>query len=131
MCIFCDIVNGEIPSFKIYEDDKCLAFLDIVQVTKGHTLVIPKKHYDNFLEIDPEDLKQLMLVSQNVANHITDKTGCKGMNILSNVNEIAGQSVKHVHFHLIPRYHNNDYVRIEFLKHGSINIEKTHKLITE
>mgnify|MGYP003374041052 CR=1 FL=1 len=92
MCIFCKIVANEIPSSCIYEDETVMAFLDISQVTKGHTLVIPKKHYDSFLDCDKETLAHLIQVAQMLANRIIERTGAKGMNILSNVNEIAGQS---------------------------------------
>lgn len=113
-CIFCKIVSGEIPSYKIYEDDKVLAFLDISQITRGHTLVIPKKHYDSFLDVDSETLQHMIVVAQKLANELTDKLNCKGMNILSNVNEVAGQSVKHFHIHLIPRYSEHDSCEINF-----------------
>lgn len=114
MCIFCKIVNHEIPSSIVYEDDDVLAFLDISQVTKGHTLVIPKKHYANFMECDLEVMKHVMEVAQKLAKQIMDATGAKGMNILSNVNEVAGQSVPHFHVHLIPRYGEDDACVIEF-----------------
>lgn len=114
MCIFCKIVDGEIPSYKVYEDSDVLAFLDISQVTKGHTLVIPKKHYENFIDVEPEILQKVMAVAQDLAKDYMDKLSCTGMNILSNVNEVAGQSVFHFHVHLIPRYAKNDDVVIEF-----------------
>lgn len=114
MCIFCKIVDGEIPSYKVYEDSDVLAFLDISQVTKGHTLVIPKKHYENFIDVEPETLQKVMAVAQDLAKDYMDKLSCTGMNILSNVNEVAGQSVFHFHVHLIPRYAKNDDVVIEF-----------------
>lgn len=114
MCIFCDIAEGKIPSSKIYEDEKVIAFLDLSQVTKGHTLVVPKQHFDNFLTCDPEVLAHLMQVAQTLGKHIMEKTGAKGMNILSNLNEVAGQSVMHFHVHLIPRYSEEDAVQIAF-----------------
>lgn len=114
MCVFCDIIKGTIPSSKIYEDEKVIAFLDLAQVTKGHTLVVPKTHYDHFIDCDSETLAYLMQTAQKLAAHIVEVTGAAGMNILSNVNEIAGQSVKHFHVHLIPRYTDADAVTIEF-----------------
>lgn len=114
MCIFCDIVEGKIPSCTIYEDDTVKAFLDISQVSKGHTLVIPKQHYDNFLTCDPDTMKHVMEVAQMLANRIVDRLDAKGMNILSNINEVAGQSVHHFHVHLIPRYSENDACVIQF-----------------
>ncbi|MFR9256136.1 MAG: HIT family protein, partial [Merdibacter sp.] len=104
MCVFCDIIEGKIPSSKIYEDDTVVAFLDLSQVTKGHALVVPKAHYDHFLSCDSDTLAHLMQVAQKLANHIMQVTNAAGMNILSNVNEAAGQSVMHFHVHLIPRY---------------------------
>lgn len=114
MCIFCKIIQGEIPNYTVYEDDKVLAFLDIAQVTKGHTLVIPKTHYENFLVCDDEILSHLMKVTQNLAKHIVEKTQAKGVNILSNVNEQAGQTVPHFHVHIIPRYDEHDACIIDF-----------------
>ena len=114
MCIFCKIINKEIPSYCIYEDDLVMAFLDISQVTKGHTLVVPKKHYKNFLECDKKTLSHLMDVAQSLANSLTEKLHAQGMNILTNVNEVAGQTVDHFHVHLIPRYSKDDACVIQF-----------------
>lgn len=114
MCIFCDIINGTIPSSVIYEDDTVIAFLDISQVTKGHTLVVPKKHCDHFLTCEEETLTHLMKTAKMLAAHLMEKTGAKGMNILSNIGEAAGQSVPHFHVHLIPRYDENDALKLEF-----------------
>ena len=114
MCIFCDIIEGKIPSSKIYEDEQVIAFLDLSQVTKGHTLVVPKTHYDNFLTCDPNVLAHLMKTAQMLGSHIMEKTHANGMNILSNVNEAAGQSVMHFHVHLIPRYDENDALTLVF-----------------
>ena len=116
MCIFCKIVNGEIPSYKVYEDEQILAFLDISQVTKGHTLVIPKKHYDNYLACDDEILAHLTKQAKMIGNHIIRKTGAKGMHVLSNIHEQAGQTVMHFHLHLIPRYRDDDACNIQFLE---------------
>lgn len=114
MCIFCDIIEGKIPCFKLYEDNSVLAFLDISQVTKGHTLVIPKKHIETMLECDEETLAHVMKVARALGDHILHACDAKGMNILSNVHEVAGQSVPHFHVHLIPRYHEDDACVIRF-----------------
>ena len=114
MCIFCSIVNKEIPSYCIYEDDQVMAFLDISQVTKGHTLIVPKHHCDNFLACDDATLAHMMSVAKKLGNELMEKLGASGMNILSNVNEVAGQSVLHFHLHLIPRYSDQDACVIEF-----------------
>lgn len=129
MCIFCSIIQGEIPCSKVYEDDKVLAFLDISQVTKGHTLLIPKQHAANFMECDPDTLKHLIVVAQRLAKQIMDKTDAAGMNILSNVNEVAGQSVPHFHIHLIPRYHEDDACVIKFNESDPQDLEEVLHLI--
>lgn len=107
-CIFCKIINKEIPSKIVYEDDDVLAFLDLSQLTYGHTLVVPKKHYDSFLEISDSELTILMPKVKKIANMVVSKIGAKGANIVTNAGEAAGQSVKHIHFHIIPRYGKND-----------------------
>lgn len=114
MCVFCDIIEGKIPSSTIYEDARVIAFLDLSQVTKGHTLVVPKVHCDHFLSCDSDTLAYLMQIAQKLAKHILKQTGAAGMNILSNVNEVAGQSVPHFHVHLIPRYSEKDAITIAF-----------------
>lgn len=113
-CIFCKIANKEIPGRIVYEDDVCLAFLDLSQVTDGHTLIIPKKHFDSFLEADEEVIAHMFKVAKTLANKLVDKLGAKGMNILSNANETAGQTVKHFHVHLIPRYEEEEGIKISF-----------------
>ena len=114
MCIFCEIVNGNIPSKKVYEDNNFLAILDLSQTTYGHTLVMPKKHYDNFLDMPTNEAGKLMEVVNIVANKIYKNLGCKGCNILMNTNEVAGQTVMHTHVHIIPRYNENDSIEIKF-----------------
>ena len=114
MCIFCSIVNKEIPSSCIYEDDQVMAFLDLSQVTKGHTLVVPKKHYDNLLECDDETLAHLIQVVKMLAVRISERLNAQGVNVLNNTHETAGQTVNHLHFHIIPRYSENDAVVIQF-----------------
>lgn len=116
-CIFCKIINGDIPSYIVYEDEQVLAFLDISQTTKGHTLVIPKSHAKNFAECDDNDLNKVMGVAKKIANSLL-KTGAKGVNILSNINEVAGQSVFHFHVHVIPRYNENDTIKISFVNNN-------------
>ncbi|RKQ31282.1 HIT family protein [Oceanobacillus halophilus] len=107
-CIFCKIIDGDIPSAKVYEDDHVYAFLDISQVTKGHTLVIPKKHTKNIFETPPEVAKELFERVPIIANAIKDTYKPLGMNLLNNNGEDAEQSVFHLHIHLIPRYGDGD-----------------------
>jgi histidine triad (HIT) family protein len=114
MCLFCKIIAGEIPSAKVYEDDEMLAILDIAQTTKGHTLVMPKKHYANMLEMPEEEFKNLMAKAQMLADQIVRNMGANGINVLINTNEAAGQTIPHVHVHLIPRYDENDGIQISF-----------------
>lgn len=107
-CIFCKIINGDIPSAKIYEDDKVYAFLDLGQVTKGHTLVIPKKHARNMLDLDEEAASELYKRVPKIANAVKEAYAADGINIINNNEEIASQTVFHCHVHLIPRYSKND-----------------------
>ncbi|EYO28862.1 HIT family protein [Staphylococcus aureus DAR3868] len=105
--IFGKILTGEIPSFKVYEDDYVYAFLDISQVTKGHTLLIPKKASANIFETDKETMKHIGAALPKVANAIKRAFNPDGLNIIQNNGEFADQSVFHIHFHLIPRYEND------------------------
>lgn len=116
-CIFCKIVAGEIPASKVYEDDHFLAFLDISQVTPGHTLVIPKKHARNLLEMTPDETAALFNIVSRVTKKVESATRPQGMNIISNMEEIAGQSVFHTHVHILPRYSQEDDLKIDFIAH--------------
>ena len=118
-CIFCKIVAGEIPASKVYEDDHFLAFLDISQVTPGHTLVIPKKHARNLLEMTPDETAYLFNIVSRVTKKVEGTTQPQGMNIISNMEEIAGQSVFHTHVHILPRYSQEDDLKIDFIAHES------------
>ena len=102
-CVFCAILDGEIPCFKVYEDDTVLAYLDINPFADGHTLVIPKKHVTGLLASDDELLAQVVSRVKKIARHIVETLGADGFNILQNNGEAAGQSVFHLHFHIIPR----------------------------
>ena len=113
MCIFCKIAEGEIPSYKIYEDSKCIAILDISQATIGHTLIIPKKHFKNILELDDDYSSHLFKVTKDISKKISKLDGVVGLNVLNNCGEKAGQSVEHFHIHIIPRY-DNDNVLFKF-----------------
>ena len=116
-CIFCKIIAGEIPSSKIYEDEKVLAFLDISQTTKGHTLVIPKEHVRNMLEMSDQTAADVFARLPKLARAIKTATGAKGLNILNNNEVVAGQTVFHAHIHIIPRYSDQDEVGITFTEH--------------
>ncbi|MEG6575093.1 HIT family protein [Caldibacillus debilis] len=110
-CIFCKIVNGEIPSAKVFENEHVYAFLDISQVTKGHTLVIPKQHCKNLFELPEETARNVFEAVPGIANAIKNAFQPIGLNLLNNNGEHAGQSVFHFHIHLIPRYGKDDGFR--------------------
>ena len=129
MCIFCMIANHEINSSIIYEDEQVVAFLDLSQVTKGHTLVVPKKHYENVLECDPETLGHVIKITQMLSKRIMERMNAKGVIILNNCNEVAGQSVMHMHFHIIPRYSENDAIEIKFNESEKQNLEEIANLL--
>lgn len=116
MCVFCDIIDGKIPSKKVYEDDDVLAILDISQVTYGHTLVMPKKHYENINDCPKDLLCKVIAVTKDLNEKIMKNLDAKGSNILTNTNEVSGQSVPHLHFHIIPRYDSKDTIMIEFIE---------------
>lgn len=111
-CIFCKIVNGIIPSFKIYEDQNVIAILDISQTTKGHTLIIPKEHRKNLYEIEEDLSSKIFSVLPKLANAIKKAFNPIGLNVIINT-EKPLQTVNHFHIHLIPRY-DNDELNIEF-----------------
>ncbi|PKK87871.1 MAG: diadenosine tetraphosphate hydrolase, partial [Tenericutes bacterium HGW-Tenericutes-7] len=122
--IFEKIIAREIPAHIVYEDEKTIAFLDISQATKGHTLVVPKKAYPNIYEMDTNILKEVIAVTQKIAVAVKDAFHASGVNILSNNDEIAGQTVFHFHFHVIPRYTKDD-VKFQFTNFmGSISHEE-------
>lgn len=102
-CIFCKIVKGELPCYKIYEDEKIFAFLDIAPVSDGHTLVIPKKHYADLEKISDDDLGCLMKAIKKIGEALKYGLAIDGYNIQLNNGSIAGQIVPHIHFHIIPR----------------------------
>lgn len=108
-CIFCKIVSGELPSHKVYEDEETLAFLDIMPNNPGHTLVIPKKHYQNYEAIPDELLAKVILVTKKVGKSLKDGLGAKGYNVCQNNDPESGQVVPHLHFHVIPRIEGDGF----------------------
>lgn len=105
-CIFCKIIDGQIPSNTIYEDDEFKVILDVNPASKGHALILPKEHYSNLFEIEEEVAAKAMKLAKKLATHMTEVLKCDGFNLLQNNNEVAGQTVFHFHMHLIPRYEN-------------------------
>ena len=119
-CIFCKIIKQEIPSYKIYEDEKVYAFLDISQATKGHTLVIPKQHVSDIFEYDEVLAADVFSRIPKIARSIEEAfREMQGLNILNNNRELAYQSVFHSHVHLVPRYSKEDDFSIHFGNHQS------------
>ena len=117
-CIFCKIINGEIPSYKIYEDEIVYAFLDITQVTPGHTLVVPKKHAKDIFEYDEELASQVFTRIPKIARALEKAyPDMQGLNIINNNREVAYQSVFHSHIHLIPRFSTHDDFSMHFGNH--------------
>lgn len=102
-CVFCRIVAGSIPCVKVYEDQVCLAFMDIGPISSGHTLVIPKKHYESVMEMPADELADLFRPVGALARAVMDAFGAPGLNVLQNNGRVAGQVVPHLHVHLIPR----------------------------
>ena len=112
-CIFCKIANGEIPSHTLYEDGECRVIFDISPASKGHAIILPKKHAANIFEISEEDASKIYVVAKKVAAALSEELHCDGVNILQNNGEAAGQTVFHLHMHIIPRY-KDDTVNIKW-----------------
>ena len=106
-CIFCKIAGGEIPSATLYEDEQFRVILDLGPASKGHALILPKKHFKNLYEIDDETLAAAMILAKRMADVLTKALACDGFNIVQNNGATAGQTVFHFHVHLIPRYEND------------------------
>ena len=109
-CVFCKIVNHELPSYKVYEDDLVLAFLDINPVSKGHTLIIPKKHFENIFDIDEKTLERIAKVSKIIAIKIKENLDdVLGINVFQSNGKTAEQEIMHYHMHIIPRRKNDNF----------------------
>jgi histidine triad (HIT) family protein len=103
-CIFCKIVAGELPGQIVDEDEATIAFLDISPATRGHALVIPRRHARDLLEIEPEELAAVIIAAQRLARHATARLGADGVNLINSCGSHAWQTVFHFHVHVIPRY---------------------------
>ena len=113
-CIFCRIIGGEIPSSTVYEDDDFKVIMDISPAAKGHTIMLTKKHFANLLELEDKVAEKGLVVAKKVAAAMKEQLGCDGINLLQNNGEAAGQSVFHLHFHIIPRY-KDDNVKLPWV----------------
>lgn len=102
-CIFCKIVKGDLPSTRIFENEKFLAILDIGPIAFGHTLVMPKDHVELFTDLSEDAVRDLAALTQRIARAVVAGTGAEGFNLLNNNKKCAGQAIPHVHLHIIPR----------------------------
>ncbi len=103
-CIFCKIVAGEVPATIVHQDERTVAFMDISPATRGHALVVPRRHVRNLLEVDREELDATLAVAQELARRATERLGAAGVNLLNSCGQAAWQTVFHFHVHVIPRY---------------------------
>lgn len=110
-CIFCKIINNEIPSYKIYEDELVLAFLDVNPDSNGHTLIVPKEHYQDIDDINEEILNHIMKVTKKIKGLLYEKLNCDGLTLIQNNGEV--QEVKHFHLHLKPYYKESKEMSID------------------
>jgi len=125
-CIFCKIVKGEIPSFKLYESEKVFAFLDINPTSRGHALVIPKYHGEKLLDIPDDYLSEIL----PVVKQIVKATGAENYNVLQNNGRIAHQQVDHVHFHMIPKPNKEEGMTISWPQQKT-DMDKLKELLEE
>ena len=103
-CLFCQIVAGELPSQRVDSDERTIAFMDISPATRGHALVVPRRHATNLLEIEPDELAATALAAQRLAKRAVERLGADGVNLINSCGADAWQTVFHLHIHVIPRY---------------------------
>lgn len=129
-CIFCKIVEGEIDSAKVFEDSDVLVFLDVNPLTKGHCLVVPKKHFENIFDIDKDILQKIIVTAKDISIRIKNNLQADGIRLSQSNGKIAHQEIMHLHVHVIPRYKDdgivmNDHGRAQPLK---VDIEELKKI---
>jgi histidine triad (HIT) family protein len=103
-CIFCKIIVGELPGQIVDQDERTVSFMDINPATRGHALVVPRRHVKDLLELDPEDLAATAAGAQRLARRVSERLGADGVNLLNSCGAAAWQTVYHFHIHVIPRY---------------------------
>ena len=126
-CIFCKIANGIIPSNTLFEDDDFRVIFDLGPATKGHALILPKKHFENIYKIDDDTAAKAFVLAKKMAAAMTKAFDSDGFNIIQNNGECAGQTVFHFHMHLIPRYKDDN--AIEFWKAGQADDAELKELV--
>lgn len=129
MCIFCQIISKEIPSRKIMENEKAMAFLDLDPVNPGHALVIPKEHYQNLEDVSEESLVEVIKMVKEVGGLLKKKLGIAGYNVIENNDPIAGQVINHLHFHIIPRYKDDGLKLWQKGNQEAVDLDEMHKKI--
>lgn len=107
-CVFCKIIAGEIPSTAVYEDEDFKAILDVNPAARGHVIIIPKKHAANIFELEEEEVAKVFPIAKKIATALMKTYNCDGINVLQNNGEAAGQTVFHLHVHVVPRYYDDD-----------------------
>ena len=130
-CIFCEIAARTSEAEIVFENEKYIAFLDINPVNYGHTLVMPKKHFDNFLTVPAQNLEELTKLTQYLSGAIKRALKADGFNVISNNGTSAGQSVFHFHYHIIPRYENDFHIQPRTIEYNSTEIETYRNRIME
>ncbi len=117
-CIFCEIASHNLPANIVFEDDEIMAFADINPATRGHILIIPKKHSVNLFDIEDEIFIKILQLARKIAKIMPDVLGCSGINLLHSAGESAWQEVMHFHLHIIPRYSRKELQR-PFIPHST------------
>ncbi len=124
-CKFCKFVRKEVKIYEIYEDDKVLAFLDRFNILNhGHTIIIPKKHYETIFDVDEETLDNIVRVIKKISLKMRESLGAEGVNILNASGKAAEQSIPHLHFHIVPRWKNDDLNQNDWWKTKVKNVKK-------
>ena len=131
-CIFCKIAKGEIPCYKVYEDNEFLVFLDVNPIVEGHSLIISKEHFENIFKIPEDVLGRMNILSKKIADMLKEKLGINAVNILNASGKEAQQSVFHIHYHIIPRK-KEDGLDLWFHggSEGEKNLDETLKKLKE
>lgn len=124
-CLFCAIVAGEIPSREVYADDRAFAFLDIAPWHRGHTVLVPRRHVTDLLQL-PEALSEIAPAISATSRMLVERLDAQGLNLLSNAGAVAGQEVFHFHVHLIPRYAANPGMSGLMRREQGIDLDQVH-----